>query len=98
MRRYRALLGMDKKQTVTVTALAPELSGFVWTIGKDKQRRSRHSQMCPAHKDGGMAPALRQGTPQTHIRNCGNQLVHRSLITDVYRSLLRPCALSSTGH
>jgi transposase len=35
--RYRALSGKGKKQTVTVTALARELSGFVWAIGKEVQ-------------------------------------------------------------
>jgi hypothetical protein len=38
-------------------------------------------------------PALRQGTPQTHTRNCGNQSTHQSLITDVYRPCLLPYAL-----
>jgi transposase len=31
--RYRALHGKGKKQTVIVTALARELSGFIWAIG-----------------------------------------------------------------
>jgi transposase len=35
--RYRALSGKGKKQTVTVTALARELSGFVWAIGREVQ-------------------------------------------------------------
>lgn len=35
--RYRALSGKGKKPTVTVTALARELSGFVWAIGKEVQ-------------------------------------------------------------
>jgi hypothetical protein len=35
-------------------------------------------------------PALRQGTPQTHCRNCGSQSAHQSLITDVYRPCLLP--------
>ena len=35
--RYRALSGKGKKPTVTVTALARELSGFVWAIGKEMQ-------------------------------------------------------------
>jgi hypothetical protein len=38
-------------------------------------------------------PALRQGTPRTHTRNCGNQPAHQSLITDVYRPCLLPYAL-----
>jgi hypothetical protein len=37
-------------------------------------------------------PDLRQGTPRTHTRNCGSQPAHQSLITDVYRSRLLPCA------
>jgi len=37
-------------------------------------------------------PALRLGTPRTHIRNCGGQPAHQSLITDVYRPCLLPCA------
>jgi hypothetical protein len=43
-------------------------------------------------------PALRQGTPQTHTRNCGNQSAHQSLITDVYRPCLLPSALIRTDH
>jgi transposase len=35
--RYRALSGKGKKPTVTVTALARELSGFVWAIGREVQ-------------------------------------------------------------
>jgi transposase len=35
--RYRALSGKGKKPTVTVAALARELSGFVWAIGKEVQ-------------------------------------------------------------
>jgi len=35
--RYRALSRKGKKQTVTVTALARELSGFVWAIGREMQ-------------------------------------------------------------
>jgi transposase len=35
--RYRALSAKGKKPTVTVTALARELSGFVWAIGKEMQ-------------------------------------------------------------
>jgi transposase len=35
--RYRALCGKGKKQTVIVTALARELSGFVWAIGTEVQ-------------------------------------------------------------
>lgn len=33
--RYRALSGRGKKLTVTVAALARELAGFVWAIGKE---------------------------------------------------------------
>jgi transposase len=36
--RYRALSGKGKRLTVTVTALARELSGFVWAIGREVQR------------------------------------------------------------
>lgn len=43
-------------------------------------------------------PALRQGTPQTHTRNCGNQSAHQSLITDVCRPCLLPYALILMGH
>jgi transposase len=35
--RYRMLSGKGKKLTVTVTALARELSGFVWAIGREVQ-------------------------------------------------------------
>jgi transposase len=35
--RYRALSGKGKKPTVTATALARELSGFVWAIGREVQ-------------------------------------------------------------
>jgi prophage tail gpP-like protein len=35
--RYRALSAKGKKPTVTVTALARELSGFVWAIGSAVQ-------------------------------------------------------------
>jgi transposase len=35
--RYRALHGKGKKQTVIVTALARELTGFVWAIGTEVQ-------------------------------------------------------------
>jgi transposase len=35
--RYRALSGKGKKLTVTVTALARELTGFVWAIGREVQ-------------------------------------------------------------
>jgi transposase len=37
--RYRALSGKGKKQTVTVAALARELSGFVWAIGREVQAK-----------------------------------------------------------
>jgi hypothetical protein len=40
-------------------------------------------------------PALRQGTPRTHTRNCGNQPAHQSLITDVYRPCLLPYVLAA---
>ena len=33
--RYRVLSGKGKKLTVTVTALARELAGFVWAIGNE---------------------------------------------------------------
>jgi transposase len=36
---YRALSGKGKKQTVTVAALARELSGFVWAIGREVQAK-----------------------------------------------------------
>jgi transposase len=32
--RYRALVGRGKKPTVAVTAIARELAGFVWAIGR----------------------------------------------------------------
>ena len=35
--RYRALSGRGKKLTVAVTAIARELAGFVWAIGKELQ-------------------------------------------------------------
>jgi len=35
--RYRALSGRGKKLTVAVTAIARELAGFVWAIGKEMQ-------------------------------------------------------------
>jgi transposase len=35
--RYRALSGKGKKLTVTVTALARELAGFVWAVGREVQ-------------------------------------------------------------
>ena len=35
--RYRALSGRGKKLTVAVTAVARELAGFVWAIGKEMQ-------------------------------------------------------------
>jgi transposase len=35
--RYRALSGKGKKLTVTVTALARELAGFVWAIAREVQ-------------------------------------------------------------
>jgi transposase len=35
--RYRTLSGKGKRPTVTVTALARELSGFVWAIGREVQ-------------------------------------------------------------
>jgi transposase len=35
--RYRALSGRGKKLTVAVTAIARELAGFVWAIGKQVQ-------------------------------------------------------------
>lgn len=35
--RYRALSAKGKKLTVTVTALARELAGFVWAIGREVQ-------------------------------------------------------------
>jgi transposase len=35
--RYRALSDRGKKLTVTVAALARELAGFVWAIGKEVQ-------------------------------------------------------------
>lgn len=36
--RYRVLSNRGKKQTVTVTAIARELAGFVWAIGKAMQQ------------------------------------------------------------
>jgi transposase len=38
--RYRALSGKGKKLTVTVTALARELAGFVWAIAREVQTAS----------------------------------------------------------
>ena len=35
--RYRALSGKGKRLTVTATALARELAGFVWAIGREVQ-------------------------------------------------------------
>ena len=35
--RYRALSGRGKKLTVTITAIARELAGFVWAIGRAMQ-------------------------------------------------------------
>jgi transposase len=35
--RYRALSGRGKKLTVAVTAIARELTGFVWAIGREMQ-------------------------------------------------------------
>jgi transposase len=35
--RYRALPGRGKKLTVTVTAIARELVGFIWAIRKETQ-------------------------------------------------------------
>ena len=35
--RYRALSGRGKKLTVAVTAIARELAGFVWAIGREMQ-------------------------------------------------------------
>ena len=35
--RYRALSGRGKKLTVAVTAIARELAGFVWAIGREVQ-------------------------------------------------------------
>jgi transposase len=35
--RYRALSGRGKKSTVAITAIARELAGFVWAIGKEVQ-------------------------------------------------------------
>lgn len=35
--RYRALSGRGKKLTVVVTAIARELAGFVWAIGRETQ-------------------------------------------------------------
>lgn len=34
---YRALSGKGKRLTVTVTALARELTGFVWAIAREMQ-------------------------------------------------------------
>jgi hypothetical protein len=33
--RYRALSARGKKLTVAVTAIARELAGFIWTIGRE---------------------------------------------------------------
>ena len=35
--RYRALAGRGMKLTVAVTAVARELAGFVWAIGREVQ-------------------------------------------------------------
>jgi transposase len=35
--RYRALSGRGKRLTVTITAIARELAGFVWAIGREVQ-------------------------------------------------------------
>ena len=35
--RYRALAGRSKKLTAAVTAIARELAGFVWAIGREVQ-------------------------------------------------------------
>jgi transposase len=32
--RYRALVGRGKKLTVAITAIARELAGFIWAIGR----------------------------------------------------------------
>jgi transposase len=34
-KRYRRLSALGKKPTVVVTAIARELSGFIWAIGKE---------------------------------------------------------------
>jgi hypothetical protein len=36
--------------------------------------------------------------PRTHIRACGSQPAYQSLITDVYKPRLRPCASYQFGH
>lgn len=38
--RYRALSGRGMKRTVAVTAVARELAGFVWAIGREVQARA----------------------------------------------------------
>jgi hypothetical protein len=42
-------------------------------------------------------PAVRQGTPRTETRKCGNQPAHQSLITDVYSPRLLPYAPNQIG-
>jgi hypothetical protein len=36
--RYRALSNKGKRLTVAVTAIARELAGFVWTIGREVRK------------------------------------------------------------
>jgi hypothetical protein len=42
--RYRALSQRGKKLTVAVTAVARELAGFIWAIGREVQ-----AMYTPAH-------------------------------------------------
>ncbi len=37
-RRYKRLLGRGKSKQVVITALARELAGFVWAIGRELQK------------------------------------------------------------
>jgi transposase len=98
--RYRALIARGKKATIVCTAIARELVGFMWSIG----RESRTSRTGGGGSTAGELPSdvlwptlstpeVRQGKPRTHIRECGSQSAHQSLITDVLRTRLHPCAI-----
>lgn len=105
--RYRALSAKGKKTTVVCTAIARELVGFMWCVGRPSRPKSLvvsddHEAITRVQAGGGgprqgnsrqtlcgrlrPTPAVRQGTPRTHTRNCGSQPAHQSLITDVHQA------------
>jgi hypothetical protein len=60
--RYRALTGLGKKLTVAVTAIARELAGFIWAIGRAVQT-ALSATLYPSRGTRVVRPTGRQHLP-----------------------------------